>query len=218
MFNNTKEAFSLLVNDINKNGVLRENYSARSKEKKIKMKEIIGARIKLENTNDALEVALGLVKEKSIEDIVIEKQDEKEKKEKWLTGLAEDFIDDNILNFKGDEYYTYNERIAGYKNNIIKNIEEKVGENNRQAFLSIWDRKDVNVLGKKEVPCSIGYHFLERDDQIHMVYYMRSCDINIWPNDVYLSSIVHDHICDKVWLPKGNVVFLIGSLHMFLEG
>lgn len=57
----------------------------------------------------------------------------------------------------------------------------------RQAYLPIWFPEDT---GKTEVrvPCTLGYHFIQRHGYLHMTYYIRSCDLyRHFRDDVYLS-------------------------------
>jgi hypothetical protein len=58
----------------------------------------------------------------------------------------------------------------------------------RQAFLPIWFPEDTGVVHKERVPCTIGYQFMRRGDNLHMVYYIRSCDyIRHFRDDVYMA-------------------------------
>lgn len=65
----------------------------------------------------------------------------------------------------------------------------------RQAFLPIWFPEDTGAHFGGRVPCTIGYHFIRRGDYLHVVYYIRSCDIiRHFQDDIYLA-------CRKViWL------------------
>lgn len=58
----------------------------------------------------------------------------------------------------------------------------------RQAFLPIWFPEDTGVVHGERVPCTIGYHFMRRGENLHMVYYIRSCDyIRHFRDDVYMA-------------------------------
>lgn len=65
----------------------------------------------------------------------------------------------------------------------------------RQAFLPIWFPEDTGVNFGGRVPCTIGYHFIRRGNNVHVVYYIRSCDFfRHFRDDIYLA-------CRKViWL------------------
>ena len=47
----------------------------------------------------------------------------------------------------------------------------------RQAFLPMWFPEDTGVVHGTRVPCSLGYHFMQRDGRLSITYYIRSCDI-----------------------------------------
>jgi hypothetical protein len=56
----------------------------------------------------------------------------------------------------------------------------------RQAYLPIFFPEDTG--GKGRCPCTLGWHFIRRDDRMHIVYPLRSCDvINHFRNDVYMA-------------------------------
>lgn len=56
----------------------------------------------------------------------------------------------------------------------------------RQAFLPMFFPEDTG--SEDRTPCSLGWHFIMRNDQLHMVYYLRSCDfVNHWRNDIYMA-------------------------------
>ncbi len=58
----------------------------------------------------------------------------------------------------------------------------------RQAFLPIWFPEDTGAVHGGRIPCTIGYHFIMRDNKLHVIYYIRSCDlIRHWKDDMYLA-------------------------------
>jgi hypothetical protein len=58
----------------------------------------------------------------------------------------------------------------------------------RQAFLPIWFPEDTGSVHGERVPCTIGYHFIRRNNYLHVVYYIRSCDyIRHFRDDIYLA-------------------------------
>ena len=58
----------------------------------------------------------------------------------------------------------------------------------RQAFLPVWFPEDTGVVHRERVPCTLGYHFLQRHGYLHMTYYIRSCDfVRHFRDDLYLS-------------------------------
>jgi hypothetical protein len=65
----------------------------------------------------------------------------------------------------------------------------------RQAFLPVWFPEDTGAHHRERVPCTLGYHFMIRDnpevgaDVLTCRYYIRSCDaVRHLHNDVYLAG------------------------------
>jgi len=110
--------------------------------------------------------------------------------------------------------YTYSERMFRHLGKIIDLL--KKDPSTRQAYLSIWDRdKDQEVAGKDMVPCSLGFHFLIRNNKLTMVYFLRSLDAERFPQDIYLSTRLIDFVAEKLGIEPRRVIFLISSLHVF---
>lgn len=93
----------------------------------------------------------------------------------------------------------------------------------RQAFLPIWFPEDTGVVHGERVPCTLGYHFMMRDDQLQITYYMRSCDlIRHFQDDVYMAGRLaqwvrdqlNNHLHNRVY-DVGELVMHIVSLHCF---
>ena len=93
----------------------------------------------------------------------------------------------------------------------------------RQAYLPIWFPEDTGG-GSKRAPCTIGYHFLMRDDRLDVNYHIRSCDLyKHFRNDLYLTIRLLLWVLDKArsrssaWasVRPGKFIMQIGSLHLF---
>lgn len=58
----------------------------------------------------------------------------------------------------------------------------------RQAYLPVWFPEDTGVVHGERVPCTLGYHFIQRGHSLHSTYYIRSCDFfRHFRDDLYLS-------------------------------
>jgi len=89
----------------------------------------------------------------------------------------------------------------------------------RQAYLPIFFPEDTGAVHGGRIPCTLGYHFLRRDDWLNMWYFIRSCDyVRHFRDDLYLAarlllwvidalSLADDHV-----LP-GNFTFVCPSMH-----
>jgi hypothetical protein len=93
----------------------------------------------------------------------------------------------------------------------------------RQAYFPVWFPEDTGG-GSKRAPCTIGYHFLMRNNQLDVHYYIRSCDLyKHFRNDVYLTVRLLLWVLDRArnrnpsWeqVKPGRFIMQIGSLHLF---
>ena len=111
--------------------------------------------------------------------------------------------------------YSYNDRIRSQLTNIINEI--KKHNYTRQAVLSIYNPTvDSEKIGVDRIPCSMYYQFLFRDNKLHIIYNMRSCDaFTHYHNDIYLAIKLLHYIANKTSLPVGNFYMNIGSLHAY---
>lgn len=65
----------------------------------------------------------------------------------------------------------------------------------RQAYLPIWFPEDTGVVHRERVPCSLGYHFIVRNNLMHVKYDIRSCDIiRHMRDDIYLACRLVYHL------------------------
>lgn len=95
----------------------------------------------------------------------------------------------------------------------------------RQAYLPIWFPEDTGSVHGGRVPCTLGYHFIRRGNNLHITYYIRSCDlVRHLRDDIYLACILLNHIIDKLkeqdkesWndVKPGWFIMHITSLHCF---
>jgi len=90
----------------------------------------------------------------------------------------------------------------------------------RQAFLPIWFPEDTGVKHRGRVPCTIGYHFMMRNDQLHMFYPIRACDyIRHFRDDIYLAARLLLWVLNEVgWthVVPGTLTMQIWSFHCFV--
>jgi thymidylate synthase len=129
---------------------------------------------------------------------------------------------------------TENEAIAnvGYRfpygdlNTLVKILAHE--PTTRQAYLPIWFPEDLAAAEQgKRVPCTLGYHLIMRDKNLHIVYPMRSCDyIRHFRDDVYLTVRLLLWVLDRCrkensaeWfgVKPGTLTMHITSLHAFVS-
>lgn len=97
----------------------------------------------------------------------------------------------------------------------------------RQAYLPVWFPEDTGDAHNGRKPCTLGYHFIMRNNKIDVVYYLRSCDLaHHFRDDMYLTvRLLHWVLTEcrrlnpAVWgsVQMGKLVVQITSLHMFIN-
>lgn len=91
----------------------------------------------------------------------------------------------------------------------------------RQAFLPIFFPEDTGRHHGNRIPCTIGYHFMIRDNKIHTWYYARSIDATLhFRNDIYFANYLTNYIRKRFNFRKngrtveaGNLTINIANLH-----
>ena len=95
----------------------------------------------------------------------------------------------------------------------------------RQAYLPIFFPEDTGGVRSGRVPCSLGYHFIMREGYLHIVYWLRSCDlVRHFRDDIYLTIRLLLWVLDELrkedpetWssVQPGTYTMHITSLHIF---
>lgn len=96
----------------------------------------------------------------------------------------------------------------------------------RQAWLPVWFPEDTGIGDGGRKPCTIGYHFMMRDEKLFIHYAIRSCDFHRhMQDDIYLTIRLALWIIDQaskidesgVWphVTLESFSMWVGSLHMF---
>ncbi len=123
-----------------------------------------------------------------------------------------------FIQCNGTFSYTYAERFN--KDQQVKSVVDalKRDPNNRQSYIAMWLPSDSCKLGKQRVPCSLGWHFMYREEALHMTYYMRSCDFAThFQNDIYLSLKLQEYVAYNVGMDRGRFTHSISSLHIYAK-
>lgn len=111
----------------------------------------------------------------------------------------------------------------------LKDVIDLMGRDplTRQAYLPIFFPEDTGSVHGGRVPCTLGYHFIVRNDELHCVYYLRSCDIvRHMRDDIYLSVRLQMWVLEQLrerhgerWanVKSGSFTMHITSLHCFVN-
>lgn len=94
----------------------------------------------------------------------------------------------------------------------------------RQAYMPVFFPEDTGAVHGGRIPCSIGYHFMVRDNKLNVVYQLRSCDLfRHFRDDLYLTGRLTQWIQEEleisygIKVDLGNIHVMISSLHLFIN-
>lgn len=89
----------------------------------------------------------------------------------------------------------------------------------RQCYIPIWFPEDgTAALAGERVPCTFGWHFMLRENELHCAYHMRSCDVmRHLHNDLYFANRLCLWLIEQTGLDAvpGTIHFSASSLHCF---
>lgn len=91
--------------------------------------------------------------------------------------------------------------------------------NSRQAVCTLWQASDLvhAVEGdKRDLPCTLSWQFLLRDNKLHMVVTMRSNDAWLgFPYDVFAFTTIQRLIANSLGATCGTYTHNVGSMHLY---
>jgi len=147
---------------------------------------------------------------------------------RWHNGTSGDYkseTEQEVFSHTYPERFWYNKVMKNglrFENGNLWSIIEifKADPGTRQAFMPMFLHEDLQASVEGErIPCSLGWHFIQRNGYLHMAYALRSCDaIRHYANDLYmairLAQWVNQHAFDGQ-LKMGMFNMNITSFHCF---
>jgi thymidylate synthase len=95
----------------------------------------------------------------------------------------------------------------------------------RQAYFPIFFPEDTGAVHEGRIPCTLGYQFMRREDELHIFYTIRSCDLfRHFQDDVYFACRLVYWVLEELkkkdraqWgiVVPGQLIMHIFSLHIF---
>jgi thymidylate synthase-like protein len=90
----------------------------------------------------------------------------------------------------------------------------------RQAYLPVFFPEDTGAVHEERIPCTLGYHFIVRNNKLNCIYYLRSCDfVRYFRDDVYMAGRLAQWVWSKIrtthpTIDVGKLLVHITSLHV----
>jgi len=130
----------------------------------------------------------------------------------------------------GEQFsHTYSERM--WPKSLCEGIRYEIGDlrtlvellknepTTRQAYLPMFFPEDLTAaVSNERVPCSLGWHFIVRNNRLDVMYTMRSCDaMRHLQNDIYFANKLANWVNEEAGLKAdmGVLHLVITSLHCF---
>lgn len=105
---------------------------------------------------------------------------------------------------------------TGDLSSLVRILQQRLGS--RQAYLPVWFPEDLHAaeFGQR-VPCTLGYHFLIRNNKLKIVYYIRSCDFyRHFRDDVYMAGRLAQWVATQLEnIEAFKLVMHVSSMHIF---
>lgn len=104
---------------------------------------------------------------------------------------------------------------VGDLDDVVTQLAAELGT--RQAYLPIFFPEDTGATQGQRVPCTLGYHFIVRDNTLHMQYNLRSCEIyRHFTNDVYMAVRLSQWVMEQLEQVHGILLEGLGQLTMHI--
>jgi len=126
-----------------------------------------------------------------------------------------------MIEFSDDKftlYGAYGKRLRGNFDQITTIINKLRDDlETRQAIATIWN-PELDNKKSKDIPCTICFHFLVRNNKLRMYVYMRSNDIIRGTSyDVFVFTMIQEVIATYLGIDIGEYHHFAGSLHLYEE-
>ncbi len=102
------------------------------------------------------------------------------------------------------------------KRSLLKIVEIlKEDPDSRRAVVPIYGKEDAG-LDSKDIPCTIGFQFLIRNNKLDMIVNMRSNDIFLgFPYDTFNFTMWQEYVACKLNVEIGTYIHIANSLHFY---
>lgn len=143
----------------------------------------------------------------------------------WLWHM-EGRNDLKMIQYYAPSYYKYSDdgKILNgaygprIKRSLMKIVETlKKDPDSRRAVVPIYWKEDA-VLDSNDIPCTIGFQFLIRNNKLDMIVNMRSNDIFLgFPYDIFNFTMWQEYVACKLNIDIGTYTHIANNLHFYEE-
>jgi thymidylate synthase len=118
------------------------------------------------------------------------------------------FTDDGIF------YGAYGSRLHGQLGDLVRRLQADM--DSRQAVMTIFDGGRDLAAAKKDIPCTINFQFMVRDNRLEMRTTMRSNDLWLGtPYDLTQFAMLQCTVAQVLGVRPGRYYHSVGSLHLY---
>lgn len=123
--------------------------------------------------------------------------------------------DDGVTIYGGYGPRLFGNRGHNQVENVLALLAGKGGS--RRAVIQLFNAEDL-AEKHRDIPCTCLLQFMRRNDQLHMVTYMRSNDA-FWglPHDIFAFTMLQEIIARKLGIDLGTYKHAVGSLHLYQD-
>ncbi len=146
----------------------------------------------------------------------------------WIIGGRNDlamleFYNSNMKKYSDDGvslHGAYGKRIRMKEPNSVDQLAEildklRSDKFSRQAVITIFD-PSVDYQPTKDVPCTVTFQFILRNDLLRMITFMRSNDVYFgFPNDIFNFTFIQEVIANSLGVGVGTYTHNVGSFHLY---
>lgn len=116
----------------------------------------------------------------------------------------------------------YGARLRHYGNGDLDQLERAIDvlrnddQDSKRIVLQIFSAEEDLYRRNSDVSCTLGLQILIRDNQLHMVAFMRANDAYVGLlNDIFSFTFLQEYLASRLGCALGHYTHLVGSIHIY---
>jgi thymidylate synthase len=179
-------------------------------------RELLGASFQLLDPSDALPTGVGRQLNPGIAAVEALQLIAGETYPDLMIQIAPNFAQFTEIDRGGHLHFhgAYGPRAGWQTTKVIDKL--KSDASSRQAVITMWEPHFDNETGHLDYPCTIGLHFMLRDDKLNLHTTMRSNDV--WwglTYDAFQFTQLQGAVANALGVPIGTYFHTANSLHLY---